>query len=257
MTASTPNPDDTSSSTPTAKPQPSSGGSTLLQGVIGRIISGVLLIMPPLVTVVVIYYVGYYINAFLIQPLAIWILPLGGASPYWTPIKTYVTPPIALVSVVVLLYFLGYLFQTRIHTWVNKLVNFIPGVSRLYRAIHEVVEALRGPDGLKKIDTVVIAPFPYANARAVGYLMGENVDAKTGERLACVYIPIGMFPPSGYTLVYPWNEIIVTDWDAEAPWKVLLSGGLTLPTQLPFTLPDPETTEPETTEPDAAANANE
>ncbi len=64
--------------------------------------------------------------------------------------------------------------------------------------------------------------------------MGESIDTATGKTLACVYVPIALFPPSGYTLMFPSEQVIRTGWEASAPWKLLLSGGLTLPTKVPF-----------------------
>jgi uncharacterized membrane protein len=64
--------------------------------------------------------------------------------------------------------------------------------------------------------------------------MGESNDRASGKPLACVYVPIALFPPMGYTLLFPRDEVIVTGWEASTPWKLLLSGGLTVPKHVPF-----------------------
>jgi uncharacterized membrane protein len=107
-------------------------------------------------------------------------------------------------------------------------------VSIVYRAIRDASLAMQGPDGLKAIDTVVLVPFPHPGARATGFLMGESEDSESGRALVCVYIPIALFPPSGYTLVFPREDVIFTKWEATSPWKMLLSGGLTVPRKVPF-----------------------
>jgi len=161
-------------------------------------------------------------------------LPQGITDPQWVRVEKYVTGPITLAAILLSLYFLGYVFQSRLNHWVDWLFESIPGVSILYRAVREAARALHGPDGLKKIDSVVLVPFPHPGARATGYLMGESEDAETGRPLACVYIPIALFPPSGYTLVFPRDEVTITNWESTAPWKLLLSGGLTVPSKVPF-----------------------
>ena len=116
-----------------------------------------------------------------------------------------------------------------------------PAPLRNYLAAHDVKTAaemgwstLSNGEVLDKADKVVLVPFPHTGARATGYLMGESVDEKTGRRLACVYIPIGLFPPSGYTLVFWYDDVTITNWDSAAPWKMIISGGLTLPGTVPF-----------------------
>jgi len=139
--------------------------------------------------------------------------------------------------VLLIFYILGYAFQSRLSRWVDWGFSYIPGISVLYRAVRDASQAMQGPDGLKKIDTVVLVPFPHAGARATGFLMGECLDIESGKPLACVYIPIGLFPPSGYTLIFPREDVINTGWEATSPWKLLLSGGLTISQRVPFNPP--------------------
>ncbi len=205
-----------------------------VRDIIRRIVFGVLFVLPMVLTVFVVYQIYRYLNAWIIDPVASFVVPKGIDDPYWIAIEKYVTPPISLFTVMLLLYFLGYAFQSRLSRWVDWVFSYIPGVSMLYRAIRDASQAMQGPDGLKAIDTVVLVPFPHAEARATGFLMGESKDLRTGKRLACVYVPIALFPPSGYTLLFPYDDVIKTGWEASSPWKLLLSGGLTLPAQVPF-----------------------
>ncbi len=205
-----------------------------VHNIIRRIIFGVLFVLPMVLTVFVVYQIYRYLNAWIIDPVASFVVPKGINDPYWTAIEKYVTPPISLLTVMLLLYFLGYAFQSRLSRWVDWIFSYIPGVSMLYRAIRDASQAIQGPDGLKAIDTVVLVPFPHPGARATGFLMGESRDLHSGKLLACVYVPIALFPPSGYTLLFPYDDVIKTGWEASSPWKLLLSGGLTLPTRVPF-----------------------
>lgn len=218
---------------------------SLPQRFVRRLLAGVLFVLPVLITLAVIYQVYLILNRWLIEPVAMLIIPSGIENAYWTSIEKYVTPPLSLIAVFAFLYLMGYLLHTRLHRGIQWVFERIPGVSTLYSAVSEVFQAMQGPHGLKKIDTVVLVPFPHEQSRMVGYLMGESRDATTGETLSCVYIPIGLFPPSGYTMVLRSEQVTPTDWNATVPWKLLLSGGLTLPETLPFHAPAPP---PETTE---------
>lgn len=208
---------------------------SLRMGIIRRMILGLLFILPIVLTVVVVYQIYRLLNQWVIAPMADFIrVPLVADNPYWKAAESFLTPLISLAVVLMFLYLMGYLFQSRLNRWLDWIMYRIPGISILYRAIRDASSALQGPHGIKTIDKVVLVPFPHAGARATGYLMGESVDEKTGRKLACVYIPIGVFPPSGYTLVYWYDDVTITDWDAASPWKMIISGGLTLPDKVPF-----------------------
>jgi uncharacterized membrane protein len=209
-------------------------GVAPLRRVVRRVVFGLLFVLPILLTVLVVYQIYLILHVWVIAPVALLIMPEHVELPYWKAVERYVTPPITLLVVGLLLYLLGYVFQSRLNHWIDWVFDRIPGISILYRAVRDASRAIQGPDGLKTIDTVVLVPFPHANVRATGYLMGESQDTLTGRPLVCVYIPIALFPPSGYTLVYPREEVTFTQWDSSAPWKLMISGGLTVPAKVPF-----------------------
>ncbi|MEQ8789679.1 MAG: DUF502 domain-containing protein [Pirellulaceae bacterium] len=222
-----------------------------IQRLLRRVIGGVLFILPLVITGFVIYQVYLLVSNWVIGPLAhlaMWIVarivPNGFQTEewqeFWSLVETYAGPPVTLLAVVLFLYLMGYLFQTRINHWIDWLFQHIPGVSTIYQAIRDVSGAMQGPNGLKAIDTVVLVPFPHQDARMAGYLMGES-ENDAGRKLACVYIPIGVFPPSGYTLIFPREQVTLTDWKAAEVWKMLLSGGLTLPASVPYASASPST----------------
>ena len=215
--------------------QPRASG---LRSFLRRIVFGVLFAAPILLTLFVVYQIYLILNSWVIDPVASLIAPLifpkGLDDKNWTAFEKYVTNPVSLLTVLLIFYILGYAFQSRLSRWVDWGFSYIPGISVLYRAVRDASQAMQGPDGLKKIDTVVLVPFPHAGAKATGFLMGECQDVATGKPLACVYIPIGLFPPSGYTLIFPREDVIVTGWEATSPWKLLLSGGLTVPEKIPY-----------------------
>jgi len=91
----------------------------------------------------------------------------------------------------------------------------------------------------ERFDKVVLVAFPHSHGRMVGFVMGASRAVEDGQPLVCVYIPFGIFPPSGYTMVFPAERVVETDWTTKEAWKFLLSGGLTVPAQLPFAVPPP------------------
>lgn len=241
--ASIPEPTDTpaNSAVSSFMPVPTSSLVPPLQvGAVRRMILGLLFVLPIVLTVLVVYQIYKLLNQWVILPIAKLIVTpvvtdkFFAENVYWKSVESYVTPPISLILVLLFLYLMGYVFQSRLNRWLDWIMERIPGISILYRAIRDASSAIHGPHGLKTIDKVVLVPFPHPGARATGFLMGESEDEKTGRKLACVYIPIALFPPSGYTLVFWYDDVTITNWDSASPWKMIISGGLTLPGKVPF-----------------------
>ncbi len=206
---------------------------SLVRHLMRHILAGMLFVLPVVITVAVLYQLCLILDAWVVQPIAVLVIPSTLESEYWTAIERYITPILSLTIVVVFLYLMGYAGHFGLARAVDWSISKVPGVSTLYAAIRDVFLALEGPDGLRKVDTVVLVPFPHSSARMAGYLTGVTRNEE-GTELACVYVPIALFPPSGYTLILPKKEITVTDWPAPETWKLLLSGGLTVPPRLPY-----------------------
>ncbi len=115
-----------------------------------------------------VYQIYLILNAWIIEPVASIIIPKVLDDPNWATIDRFIRPPVSLLTVLLLLYFLGYAFQSRLSRWVDWFFGYIPGISVVYRAIRDASQAMQGPDGLKTIDTVVLVPFPHLESRATG-----------------------------------------------------------------------------------------
>jgi uncharacterized membrane protein len=202
---------------------------------IRTILGGVVLILPIVIICAIIWYVADLVNTWIVLPFTYAVLdniPIQDKT--WIAIQYYVAPIIAIAIALVLLFILGLVIQTRLRTLIDWTFGRVPGVSTVYGAIQDVVISMQGPKGLASVDTVVLVPFPHATSRMAAYLMAKTKDEASGESLVCVYVPIGLVPPSGYTMVMPEKDIVYTDWAPKEVWKLMLSGGLTLPAHMPY-----------------------
>ena len=201
----------------------------VLAWVIRTIMGGIVMVLPFAVMIGLVYYVYRVLNNYLVNPLLKLVLPEGLEDwfvYYWGPWAS-------LLGVVIFLFCMGLLFRTRFRNFVDWALGNVPGVRTLYSAISDTAKALTGPPGLANVDTVVLVPFPQSEMRMAGYLMTKS-QQPNGRTLVAVYIPLVLFPPSGYTIVMPEEKVVYTDWPTKDVWKMLLSGGLTLPSEIPF-----------------------
>jgi len=207
----------------------------------GRLVAGILLVIPLAVTVALVSYIYQLALMFgiwtvnRIHWVFLWLLErdTGGprlidpADPEWY----YET--IAVLLTVLLLYTLGWfgsnVVGARIISVVESLVERIPFVDTVYGAMKRMVQALGGVGKEGEAQRVVLVDFPHEQMRAIAFLTNTITDVNSGERLATVYVPTTPNPTSGYMEIVPVERITLTDWTMEEALSMILSGGATAP----------------------------
>lgn len=218
-----------SQSNETSAPLGTTQKKGVLAWIIRTIMGGIVLVLPFAVMIGLVHYVYSLLNSYLVDPLLKLMLPEEMEDWY----VAYWGPWASLLGVLVFLFFMGLLFRTRFRNLVDWSLGNVPGVRTLYSAVSDTAKALAGVPGLANVDTVVLVPFPHSDMRMAGYLMTKSKQPN-GRSLVAVYVPLVLFPPSGYTVVLPEDQVVYTDWPTKDVWKMLLSGGLTLPSEIPF-----------------------
>jgi uncharacterized membrane protein len=207
----------------------------------GRIVAGILIIIPLAVTAIVIRYVYsaalsigirlvYYVSK------ALFLLFDVGKEPKtiqpdqaaWHEIT------LAVVMTVLMLYLLGWLGTNvagrRLIEFFESLLERIPIVDTLYVAVKRMVQALSGSNkGEGDAQRVVLVDFPVEGIKALGFMTNEMTDSISGKRVATVFLPTTPNPTSGYMLVVPVERLTPTDWKMEEALSMVLSGGASAP----------------------------
>ncbi len=107
------------------------------------------------------------------------------------------------------------------------LIVRVPGVHMIYSAAKKLVDVLRHKPG--NIQRVVLIDFPSAGLKAIGFVMHTFPDAKTGEKLAAVYVPTAPNPTSGDLQIVPYARLVQTDIQGDQAMSMILSGGAVTP----------------------------
>ena len=265
-----PQADEPSSATTTpassAEPaKPKRRGSVAPRSIRGRIMAGVLFIIPLAVTAFLISFVYnqalavgvrlinwfsravlWVFDAALGQPYDVTAYPAGGTAWYHDILRALSDaaqkPPtidpstaawyqnlLAVVLTILMLYLLGWLGSNvagrRLITMVESLVERIPFVDTVYPAIKQMVQAMSGAGKGDSSQRVVLVDFPHENMQAIGFTTSIITDSTSGRKLAMVYIPTTPNPTSGYVLIVPVERITATSWTMEEALSVILSGG--------------------------------
>ena len=137
-------------------------------------------------------------------------------------------PGLGIITLVVSVYLIG-LIAT--HVVGRRLVNVghdvmerIPVVRSIYGTTRTGVEILTGTKD-HPYRGVVLVEFPREGMKAIG-LITANLGVMNGSEMVAVYIPTTPVPSSGFLVVVPINDVIVTEMSVDDAMKIVISGGI-------------------------------
>jgi uncharacterized membrane protein len=224
----------TAADTPTAAPPPPPPGreNTILGRLEARIIGGLVVILPVVITAWIIHMLYTAFRSYVIDPIVRGILALRGPEvaaglPAWW--RDYVAPLIALLLVLVLLYVLGLFVRSRMYRLFNALILRVPVVTPIYKATLNLFEALEQQRQAPQFKRVVLVEFPQPGMRSLGLVTNTLADKATGRRILCVVVLTGVMPPSGFTLFVPEDSVTDIDWSLNDAVQSIVTGGITAP----------------------------
>ena len=157
-----------------------------------------------------------------------------GAGPmywYWSLV--------ALILAIFLIGTVGLLarnyFGRKIIEWVDSALLRIPLLNKIYGATKQVNDAFSSSNKTA-FRTVVLVEFPHPGAFSIGFITSdqqEEVRAKTGQKVVCVFVPATPNPTSGFLLMVPEGKVIKLDMSVPEAIKYVISLGAILPDYTP------------------------
>jgi uncharacterized membrane protein len=146
---------------------------------------------------------------------------------------------VALVLAIFLIGTVGLLarnyFGRKIIEWVDSALLRIPLLNKIYGATKQVNDAF-STTNKTAFRTVVLVEFPRAGAYSIGFITGDQPDAvqaKTGQKVVCVFVPLTPNPTSGFLLMVPEDKAIKLDMSVPDAIKYVISLGAILPGNIP------------------------
>lgn len=193
-------------------------------------LAGVALLLPAVITLALVKWI--FLSMTSITDLLLFFVPKaithedGGKGPmfwYWSLAAFLVA--ILMVSVVGLLarYYIG----KRIIEWFDTTLLRVPLLNKIYGAIKQVNEAFTSGNKTA-FKTVVLVEFPREGLHSIGFLTSEQheeVQAKTNEKVVCVFVPTTPNPTSGFLLLVPANKVTKLDMSVADGIKYIISLG--------------------------------
>jgi uncharacterized membrane protein len=224
--------------TQTSPAAPLHGGGPLrwlVYSIRNRIISGLVLALPIVLTFWIIYWLYTTVTRGVLDPLAQligpWIRVPWAESLWW---KNYVNPLIAGALVLSLLYFLGWVARSWVSRLIDGMMLRVPVVTIIYKGLSNVFQSLADQFQHPRPQRVVLVEFPHPGSRALAFVTSTLRDRSTGRRILSVCVLTGVFPPAGFTLFVPEESVTDLDWSVNEAFQAIVSGGISAPGSIPF-----------------------
>ena len=188
-------------------------------------ITGIVVILPLAGSVYVLYFVFNIIDN-VTEPLI--ELLFGRELPGVGTIITFLT--------ILLIGFLATnIFGRKIISFTEKILLKIPLFNSIYISIKQVLDAIfsQRHTSFKK---PVLFEYPRKGLYQIGFLTKDSspyFDSITGKKLYNIFLPTTPNPTSGMFIMVPVDEAILLDLSIEDSLKLIISGGIINPTNLP------------------------
>jgi len=214
----------------------------LRRNVRNRLVSGMLVLVPVGVTLLVMRWVLQWMAGFLqpfVEKLAFHLataLNMGHIPPQALKVPLMI---VSIAGFLLAVYLTGALAQAvvgrrLIHAGETVLMR-VPLARTIYSAAKQVMEAIATPTR-SALRTVVLVEFPRRGIWSVGFLTGRLVEAEDHGMLK-VFVPTTPNPTTGFFVIVPQEDVMITDMTVEEAFKMIISGGIVSPSALGGKLP--------------------
>lgn len=204
------------------------------------LITGLLTAFPLFITIWILTILYSLVTKFTETP-ASWLVdrlmpPWLGAYIATTNVKTFMTPFLAVLISVGIVYVLGLLgtffIGRQILARIEHFIENLPLIKGIYGTTKQVIGVFRQGGGGQGFQRVALVQFPREGTWTLAFVTSTVEDTTTGGRLVCCFIPMTPNPTSGFFQMFPEDQVRNTDWTVDMGIKIVLSGGLLAPPQV-------------------------
>jgi uncharacterized membrane protein len=143
---------------------------------------------------------------------------------------------VALILIVILLYFLGRLVTVRLGHWfVSKfetgVLGRLPVIRNVYGSVKQVTDFLFSENQVE-YRRVVAVEYPRRGIWSLGLVTGDSmldITAAVGEPCLTVLVPSSPMPVTGYTMSVPRSHVLDLDITVEHAMQFCISCGVLVP----------------------------
>ncbi len=194
--------------------------SGLLSNLRNKLITGIIVAVPLVVTLFVIRVVFDFVS--------------GISVPLLKALQIDEPPP-GLAFVMTMLLFLGFGFMTanvlgaRLFDSMERMLLRVPGISAIYSATKQVIDSFRGLKGPSSFQRVVYIEYPAPGCRLLGFVTSQYHDAGLNRDVTAVFLPTAPNPLTGFVLVIDSDKVETASLSLDEASRLIVSAGLVAP----------------------------
>jgi uncharacterized membrane protein len=140
---------------------------------------------------------------------------------------------IVILFVVIVGFLFGNLIGKRFLASIERLLNYIPLIPRIYKAVKELSEVFLS-DRTTVFKKVVLIHYPFPGSFALAFLTKDSpayFNELVEQELINVFVPTTPNPTSGFLLLVPRKDVFNVNISVEEGMKMVISGGAFSPPQ--------------------------
>jgi uncharacterized membrane protein len=141
-------------------------------------------------------------------------------------------PGLGLLLTLLLILILGWLSRSRLIHWMERGIRRIPVAKSIYGATKGILEII-SQDQTEAFKRVVLIEYPKKDIFAIAFVTSGARWGQVDDRLAdvlLVFVPTTPNPTSGFLLLVPRTEAMDLPITVEEGVRMVISGGILLPT---------------------------
>jgi len=190
-------------------------------------ITGVALIFPIAITIIIIRFLVVKVNSYILNPL----LKTLTSNPYLTEHSIYIAKVLVFVIVMLLISLIGWaaniIFLRKLFGLGERIFLKVPMIGKIYSVTKEIGSAFLGQEKafFKK---VVLIEYPRKGLYSIAFMTGKGANTimdATGKELISIFVATTPNPTSGVYLLIPKDEVKVLDITVEQGLKLVVSSG--------------------------------
>lgn len=196
-------------------------------------ITGVAIIFPVMLTVVIVRYLFLKINNLVLNPLVGFLRV--NPNPFLTENSIYIAKVLVFIIVILLISLVGWaaniLFLRRLFSFGERIFVKVPMIGKIYSVTKEMGSAFLG-HGKAFFKSVVLIEYPRKGVYSIAFTTGETkgeIKDSVGKELLSIFVPTTPNPTSGVFLLVPKTEVKLLDMSVEEGLKIVVSSGTVMP----------------------------
>lgn len=202
-------------------PEFSRRAKRLLQMLWGRLLTGVVIAVPFIVTLWVLNIAYSFIGTI--------------SSPLWDTLHVKSPTILNFVTTIVLLIAVGFMathvIGRQLIEYVERILLRVPLIAPLYGAVKQMLDSFRMMKSGAQSKRVVYLEYPSQGSLLVGFVTGHYYEPRFQIEYTLVFLPMAPNPLAGFVVAVPPEKLIECSLSFEEASKLIVSGGLVVPSR--------------------------